>query len=195
MRGLKMLLVIVALLALCAGSATSTSISLKLSGPGAINDSTIKVGEKVSFDVYVLNDTVFTGFTMGFKVTSPDIKKIVHVPDSAGGLTEAGDLKAYNGWDDQSVWDLNGVIATECSWDGVLPDTVGFGGLCVKMQYPPHKIEKKLSMDLMFSGPGTIVVDSTFYPPGGKWLFAAPARIGPMVQPDWAGPYKFTVVK
>jgi hypothetical protein len=195
MRGFKMLLVVVAFLTFGAGSATSTSVSLKLSGPGAVNDSTIKVGEKVSFDVYLVNDTVFTGFTMGFRLTSPDIKKIVHMPDSAGGLNEAGDVKAYNGWDDQSVWDLNGVIATGCSWDGVLPDTVGFGGLCVKMQYLPHKIEKKLSMDLMFSGPGTIVVDSSFYPPGGKWLFAAPSRIGPIIQPEWSGPYKFNVVK
>ncbi|NOY88347.1 MAG: hypothetical protein GXO93_03010, partial [FCB group bacterium] len=73
---------VVAVLILSAGSLLAISISVKLSGPGVVNDSTIKVGKKVSFDIYIDNDATFQGFTMGFKLTSPDIKNIIHVPDS-----------------------------------------------------------------------------------------------------------------
>jgi hypothetical protein len=168
---------------------------MMLSGQGAVNDTTIKAGQPVSIDVVVENDTVFTGFTMGFTLTSPDLAKIVHLADTNGGLNEAGDVKGHNGWQDQSIWDLSGVFVVETDWDGKLPDTVGFGGLSVKSKYTAHKAERKLSFDIMVPEVGVLVIDSAFYPPGGKWLFSAPARKGPSLGPEWGGPYKFNVVK
>lgn len=176
-------------------SISAADISMMLSGQGAVNDTTIKAGQPVSIDVVVENDTVFTGFTMGFKLTSPDLAEIVHLADTNGGLNEAGDVKGHNGWQDQSIWDLNGVFVRETDWDGKLPETIGFGGLSVKSRYTAHKAERKLSFDIIVPQAGVLVIDSSFFPPGGKWLFSAPARIGPSLGPEWGGPYKFNVVK
>ena len=193
----KMLLCGSLVILLVAGSVAAMSVSMKISGPGAVGENTIKAGQKVSVDIYVENDTTYTGFTMGFKITSPDIKTVKHAGngDSSLALNEAGDIKGYNGWQDQSVWDLKGIFVVEWNWDGVLPDTLGFGGLCVKQRYTKHELEKKLSFDLVVPEAGTLIIDSSFYPPGGKWLFSAPARIAPTVSPEWGGPYKYKVVK
>lgn len=195
MRRRNTLTVALVVLVFAASSAMATSVTLQLSGKGAVNETSIKAGEPVSVDIVLENDTVYTGFTMGFRISSPDITEIVHVGDSAGGLNEAGDVKGYNGWNDQSVWDLNGVFVRETDWNGILPDTIGFGGLSVKQQYRPNKAEKKLSFDIMVPTTGTLVIDSSFFPPGGKWLFSAPSRLGPSLPPDWGGPYEFEVVK
>ena len=176
-------------------SVGATGITLKLSGAGAAGEATIKAGQPVSVDIVIENDTIFTGFTMGFKITSPDLESIVHVADTGNGINETGDVKGFNGWQDESIWDLNGVFVRETNWDGKLPDTLGFGGLAVKKKYTAHKAEKKLSFDIMVPQAGTIVIDSSFFPPGGRWLFSAPARLGATLSPDWGGPYKFKVVK
>lgn len=195
MRTSTLLVITTFLLAVAVGSVAATGISLKLSGPGAAGETKIKAGKTVSIDIVIENDTVFTGFTMGFKITSPDLESIVHVADSGNGLNERGDIKGYNGWHDQSIWDLSGVFVRETDWNGKLPDTIGFGGLSVKSKYRAHKAERKLSFDIMVPEVGVLVIDSSFFPPGGKWLFSAPARIGASTSPSWGGPYKFEVVK
>ena len=195
MRLIKAVSCCVLCLAVAAVTASAATVSVKLSGPGAVNDSTIKAGEKVSIDVWVENDVTRAGFTLGFKMTSPDIKQIVHPADSGNGLNDRGDIKGHNGWHDASVWDIFGVMAVESDWDGALPDTVGFGGLAQKTGCVPHKSEKKLSWDVIVSTPGTLVVDSSFFPPGGKWLFSSASTADSSHAPVWKGPYKFKVVK
>ena len=184
----------VCLLALGVSPAVGNSVNLKISGPGAVNDSTIKTGENVCFDVYVANDTIYTGFSFGFSIESSTIKKVIHVADSGKGLNDAGDIKGHNGWNDQSIWDFGGVFTVEKDWDGQLPELLGFGGLCVKKQYQAHDAIKVLSFEMMFPEAGTFTVDSSFFPPGGRWLFAAPPP-GDTDEPKWAGPYKYTIVK
>jgi hypothetical protein len=171
-------------------TAAAVEISMKISGPGAVNETTIKVGQKVSFDVYMVNDTVWSGFSLGFQVKSPTIKSVIHPKDSGKGVNARGDIKAFNGFQDKSVWDFNGLYLIEAGWNGTLPDTIGFGGISAKSSYAPHPLQKNLSFDLVFPETGTIVVDSSFFPPGGEWIFALPTHV-----PVWKGPYKFTVVK
>ncbi|MEK7775272.1 MAG: hypothetical protein AAB305_05255 [Candidatus Zixiibacteriota bacterium] len=171
-------------------SAMAVEISMKISGPGAVNETTIKAGQKVSFDVYMANDSSWKGFSIGFQVKSPTIKKVLHPADSGKGINARGDVKGYNGFQDKSIWDLSGVFVVDTLWNGTLPDTLGFGGICVKASYLPHPLQKNLSFDLIFPEAGIVVVDSSFYPPGGQWLFALPEH-----HPTWKGPYKFTVVK
>ena len=196
MRSTKTVFLSLLCLLVMATISHAATVSMKLSGPGAVNDSTIKAGEKVSFDVYIENDATRLGFTLGFKMTSDDIKKVVHVADSGNGLNELGDLKGHNGFHDASIWDIFGVMAVESDWDGVLPDTVGFGGLATKAGYAAGKMEKKLSWECVVPEAGTLVVDSCFFPPGGKWLFSSPADIADSAYtPGWLGPYKFKVVK
>lgn len=181
---------VAAALLLAVGSATASSVSVKLSGPGAVDDSTIKAGEKVSFDIYVANDTIFTFFQLGFKLVSNDISTVIHPADSGNGKNEHGDVKAYNGFENASIFDMGGLHVVEKSWDGKLPDTVGFGGMCVHKQYDPHPLRKNISIDLIFDQPGTVTFDSSWFPPLGEWMFAPPAH-----QPEWGGPYTFKVVK
>ena len=189
MSGKLVSLMVAGMLVVIALPVFATDVSMGISGPGAINDSTIKAGEKVSVDIYWANDHQPMGFTTGFKIVSETIKKIIHVPDSGNGINPRGDVKGYNGWEDRSIWDLQGVFVVERDWDGILPDTIGFGGAVVKKRYKPHPKQKVLSFDIIVPDTGILVIDSSFFPPGGYWKF------GPEGRPTWAGPYRFRVVK
>lgn len=194
MRNLKLPVVMTFFLLVFTFSAMAGSISMKLSGPGAVNDSTIQTGKNVSVDIYISNDSLYSGFSFGFAFKSPDIKKIIHVNDSLPSLNKNGDIKGHNGWEDKTIWNFGGVYAVESDWDGVMPELLGFGGLSIQQEYAPHDIQKCLSLNMMFPEPGTITIDSAFYPPGGAWMFASPAENG-VHQPKWGGPYTFKVVK
>lgn len=194
MNAVKVMCTAIFFLAFGVSSVLASSISMKISGPGAVNDSTIKAGEKVSVDIYIANDSVFKGYSLGFTVKSPTIKTVVHVVDSGNGLNERGDIKGYNGWDDKSIWDFGGVFVVERDWDGELPEIVGFGGLSIKKIYEPHELAKVLSFEMIVPDTGVITIDSSFFPPGGTWMFSAPPP-GRMEEPDWLGPYTFKVIK
>ena len=180
---------------MCAAAGVGeTSITMALSGPGALEDGTIKAGEPVSVDIYWENgDDDRRGFTTGFKVSSETIKNIVHVADSGKGLTEAGDVKAHGGWEGTQAWDFTGIRAVPVDWDGVLPDLIGFGGLRVKNVYNAHENKKVLSWTMIVPEAGTIHIDSSFYRPGGLWAIVGPD--GAEVPPAWGGPYTFEVVE
>ena len=194
MNAVKVMCTAIFFLAFGVSSVLASSVSMKISGPGAVNDSTIKAGEKVSVDIYIANDSVFKGYSLGFTVKSPTIKTVVHVADSGNGLNDRGDIKGYNGWDDKSIWDFGGVFVVERDWDGELPEVLGFGGLSIKKIYEPHELAKVLSFEMIVPDTGVITIDSSFFPPGGTWMFSAPppARTE---EPDWLGPYTFKVIK
>ena len=82
MRNFKLQVMTAFVLLVFTFSAMAGSISMKLSGPGAINDSTIQAGKNVSVDIYISNDSIYSGFSFGFAFKSPDIKKIIHVSDN-----------------------------------------------------------------------------------------------------------------
>lgn len=164
-------------------------IVVRLSGPGAVNDSTVKAGEKFALDLYMSNEKPRRGISIGFKFTSDDIERIVHPADSGNGLNPNGDVKGHNGWQDKSVFDLTGVLAAIKNWDGVLPDTLGFGALVIKNSYEPHEMQKQISVDLIVPTPGTLTIDSTYFPPGGAWQY------GMGDKPGWGGPYHLKVIE
>jgi len=188
---LKLLVVGLAGLFLCTAS-FGVSLSLGVSGQGAVNDSTVIAGVPFSVDIYFANDSIQRGFTVGFKVTSNDIKSITHVVDSGKGINPRGDVKGYNGWQDKSIWDLQGLFVVETNWEGKLPDTIGLGGVCVKQEYKPHDKMKCLSFDIVAPTTGNLVVDSSFFPPSGIWIFAGESQTSHT--PKWGGPLKLKVV-
>lgn len=194
MNAVKVMCTAIFFLAFGVSSVLASSVSMKISGPGAVNDSTIKAGDTVSVDIYIANDSVFKGYSLGFTVKSPTIKTVVHVVDSGNGLNDRGDIKGYNGWDDKSIWDFGGVFVVERDWDGELPEIVGFGGLSIKKIYEPHELAKVLSFEMIVPDTGVITIDSSFFPPGGTWMFSAPPP-GLTEEPDWLGPYTFKVIK
>ncbi len=170
------------------------AIALKLSGKGVVNDSTVKAGEPFSVDIYFANDKHVRGFTAGLKVSSADIKTITHPSDSGKGINENGDIKGYNGWQDNSIWDLTGLKVAKTDWDGTLPDVAGFLASAMKKTFDPQGMTKNLSMDLVVSEPGTLVIDSCFYPPSNSWKFITTDNRQGM-KALWKGPYHFKVVK
>lgn len=188
---LKSLSLIFAVLCLSAVG-NAITISVGVSGEGAVNDSTVIAGEPFSVDVFFVNDSLQRAFTIGFKMTSDNIKQIVHIADSGKGLSVKGDVKAYNGWEDKSIWDLNGLFVVETNWDGALPDTIGFGGVCIKQAYNPHEKMRCISWDVMVPTEGSFVVDSSFWPPSGIWVFAGDSEASRA--PKWGGPLKVKVV-
>ena len=164
-------------------------VEMKISGPGAVNDTTIKVGERVSFDFYFSNDTIRRGISVGFKWFSDDIQNIIHVVDSGNGLNDQGDVKGLNGWENKSVFDFTGIIVSADNWEGVLPDTVGLMGIVVKKRWHPQPLQKQIVFDMIVPEAGTLEVDSAFFPPGGEWMYDNEQK------PGWGGPYKFHVVE
>ncbi len=195
MRMLKVVGFLVVCVVAINGLAFAGIINLEFTGDGVQKDGSIKAGKPVSVDVMIENDGTFTGFSFGFSVVSPDSgMTIIHVADSGNGLNPNGDIKGHNGWEDHSIWNFSGVFAVEKDWDGVLPELLGFGGLSVQREYKPHEMHKVLSFDVIFPEAGTVTIDSAFFPPGGRWLFAAPNPEDARV-PDWGGPYTLKIVK
>ncbi|MDZ4722976.1 MAG: hypothetical protein SGI97_03600 [candidate division Zixibacteria bacterium] len=196
MRRSKSLALVLSGALMLSSSVMATGVSIKVSGAGAVNDSTIKAGQKVSLDIYYENDQKWMGFTSGFKISSPTIKKIEHAADTVKGLLENGSIKGHNGWQDRSVWDF-GFYVTQTDWDGNLPDIVGFAGLAARTGYQPQKKSKMISIDIVVPEAGIIVVDSSFFPPGGYWKTARSSAAEGNVtgHPKWGGPYTFKVVK
>ena len=192
-------------IAMLAGVASGeTAISVGISGPGMINDSTIKVGQPVSVDVYWTNkDDDRRGFTTGFRMYSETIKSIKHRPDSGKTFTWAdsgkvidtavANVRAHAGWEGTNVWDFTGIREVPINWDGNLPDTIGFGGLVVKNRYGIHDKKRVLSWTIIVPQAGTLVVDSTYFRPGGIWAIVG--EDGIEIKPAWGGPYKFKAVE
>jgi hypothetical protein len=186
----------VLMLVLSAGMALSATVSMKISGPGKVNDSTIKAGEKVSFDVYIMNEIDRKGLSVGFKFFSPDssIKQIKHPADSGKGMENtAGDVKSWGPYNGHDMFDLlNSAVSDD--WDGKLPDNMGFMTHIMKKTYLKLDNMKAYSMDVIVPNPGTLVVDSSFFGSGGVWMMVTEATMEPHI-PEWKGPYKFKVVK
>lgn len=164
-------------------------VEVRLAGEGVVDATTIKAGVPVELQFFMANDTLRRGFSMGFVFQSNDIKQIIHPVDSGAGINDRGDVRGFNGWGDRSIWDLGGVYVAEKDWDGNLPDSLGFGGVCVKQIYKPHPLEKTLAIDMIVPTPGTLVLDTSFIPPGIYFKFDN------QDQPAWKGPYTYKVVE
>ena len=170
-------------------SAQNSEVKLMISGPGAVNDSTIKAGQPLDIEVHCSSKVERTGYTLGLKFSSSSIKTLKHVADSGNGMDAAGSIKGYNFWKDKSFFDLD-LGVKEQEWDGTMPEHLGFWGLSAKRSLPPIEMTKAFSIRIVVPDTGTIVVDSSFFPPAGSWMFAPPGDA-----PKWSGPYKYKVVK
>lgn len=197
MTRIKVAIGAILLSALFTSAAMATSVSMKISGPGRVNDSTIKAGQKVSLDLYLANDSAHMGLSIGFKISSPDgsIKTIVHSVDTTvkGVQGSKGDIIGYNGFEDKSRFDLlNQAVLSD--WDGKLPDVMGFMMHVFKKRWEQMPETKAFSIEFMVPDAGLLKVDSSFFPPAGRWIATTEAAIVSDV-PKWGGPYKFKVVK
>lgn len=197
MTKMKLLTVCAAGICMLAFAAMAdTGVKITISGEGVVNDSTIKVGKPVTVEVHFANDTTRSVFTTGFKMTSDDVKTIKHVKDDNSIFLDSVWVGGYNGFQDKTIWDMTGLRVVPIDWDGNMPELIGFGGVAVRQGLPKQDFTKQFSWDFIAEQTGTIVIDSSFYPPRNRWIFATPERAGgEPVEPDWYGPYTITVIE
>lgn len=186
---------------LLAPAAEAVNVAMKLSGPGVVNDSTIKAGQKVSLDFYFDNASEYNGFSAGFRLFSPDksIKTVTYPADSGNGMNKRGNMKAFNGWETKQIFDF-GFWAPEPDADGNLPEVFGYAGVCMKQRWTPHAMLKTCGMEFIAPTAGTLVVDSSNTSPHylkvTRTQLAADTTGLPKTEiPVWKGPYKITVVQ
>ena len=63
-----LILLLLALFLFTGSSMAAGTISAKISGPGAVNDTTVKAGEKFSIDIYLTNDTPAPGYVVWLQI-------------------------------------------------------------------------------------------------------------------------------
>ncbi|MFH2048075.1 MAG: hypothetical protein ABIJ12_01415, partial [bacterium] len=125
------------------------------------------------------------GSTNGFRV-------FLSSTNDATGLLPAGTFTAMTY---ATIGDFGNYGATYTAApfgvNGVGADTIGFGGLSfgapVEIDGPAWTITTQVD-----SLPATyLCLDSTFYPPGGAWLWSG--NDGTTLNPDWGGPYCYLI--
>jgi len=150
-------------------------------------------------------DTVNTGCLVQFtfRLTNTDGNTIAGLSNGFrvwmqrnGAYTDNFDPITYDtlpiGWD--TLFDLDfGIYAF--SVDGVGADTVGFVGARLFSPGIPDGFDQQVwrvrATPYMQGDGDTLCIDSSFFPPGGSWLWATTP--GGVVYPAWYGPYCFHV--
>jgi hypothetical protein len=127
-----------------------------------------------------------TGTTNGFRVYSPDGANAEILPAPASDWNPAIDWKAL-------YWD-GGLFNNY--FDGPTADTIGFGNFkIVGTGYPSGQgdIAFIIQSPVSCSDSGlTLCIDSSFYRPGGSWLWSTTG--GPFT-PTWDGPHCYMIDK
>jgi hypothetical protein len=177
----------------------------------------IECGNPVTFFFRIENpgtDAGIAGIANGFRVYSPDgatwtpwLKIDTNVSflgvttyDSTyyGKWLDAG-LTAPLVWkgSDPQVFD-GGLFINTFSEDGMGADTVGFAGFNQETGlglYPGIVADPAFSIEISNTDCAdtnlTICVDSAYFPPSGKWLWAD----GIQYEPAWDGPHCYTIFK
>ena len=149
-------------------------------------DSIVHTGEIITFDIGWYNNTghVLQAYTNGFQIYSPT---------GAEWTTTTAISTGSIGLDEFPV--VFQVDVFNPTGSGA--DTVGFGaldmfgdnGLYDGYQGVPFQIEIG-PIPHQYNG-GMICLDSSFYPPGGSWLWSLVN--GPTQPPDWDGPHCFNI--
>jgi len=142
----------------------------------------IKSGVPVTFTMRAINNSgeYVTALTNGYRVYSPD--------GAQWDTLTANTFSAFTGLFD------GGFFVDEINVDGSGTDTIGLGGLAIYNPGMPDGYNDLAytitigPIDSIYDGQ-IICVDSSFYPPGGDWLWAAQSAL----YPEWSGPHCFTV--
>lgn len=145
----------------------------------------VLTGVPITFYIRLNNNTsdTITGFTLGFRVYSPD---------GAQWTTTEGDTTGTLG---KAQFD-GGVFFNPFSITGSEADTIGFGGFRILEPGAPPGFD-----DVVFTvkiGPISesyhskrICLGSSWYPPSNSWMWST---TGGSVYPDWDGAQCFRIV-
>jgi hypothetical protein len=181
----------------------------------------IECGQPVEFFFRLENNTsdLFAGSANGFRIYSPNgatwspwfrvdtvLTNCFPLPcDTSidtlyyGTWLDTGLPAGIDSWKGTGtqVYD-GGLFVNSFSEDGMGADTVGFAGYSQTVGvnlYPTFVADPAFSIRLNGTDCAdtnlTICIDSSFYPPSGKWLWAD----GVQVEPEWGGPYCYDLYK
>lgn len=205
---LKLFFALTALLVLSMGTVSAQENSITLdSVAGLYQGDPTKLETDVPITFYLrlsnaggTNEGNIVGASNGFRIYSPDgatWEPITHVP--------YWDLEVcfcvvvlYPGWDSPPNFNDN-IFINPYGVTGSGADTIGFGG---NSKFPspgvlPGFSEQVYSISTQVNDAQhgkTLCIDSTFYPPGGEWVWSVDTGVFGEVKPSWDGPHCFTIV-
>ena len=145
----------------------------------------LRTGEIIRFHIRLNNTTSDTiaAFSLGFEVYSPN--------GARWGTTTADTTGAVG----KTQFD-GGIFFTPTNTTGSVVDTIGVGGFRIMGPgLAPGFDNVAFSVgigpiDPVYHG-RLVCLDSTYYPPGGTWLWAT---TGSNVNPDWDGAHCFRII-
>jgi hypothetical protein len=175
--------ILASLLVLSFGLALAQSVSVEVTGAASATE--ITEGKTVTFGIRFTNDYVadLKGSTNGFVLKSPDgCTWNAPVPTATGAIT----ADMYDG----------GFNINPFSWDGLVADTVGFGGFKMFKPGIPVGFDEvvatiEVTVPAVVNIGKTFILDTAFYRPGGYWLWSST----PDVRPAWGGALEFTILE
>ena len=194
MKKFLLLTMVISLLLLGVSSVYSVnSITLEDISPAQIHGAdTLESGTTYTLTLrlsYTDGPSALGGMTNGFRVFVDNDGN--SIPDPGGTFFPlVGDTLSFG-------WDNNFTVYTVDRFgiDGIGSDTIGLGGLEFGYNGLPVGFnEQAFYFEIGSDNAGDILcLDSTFYPPGGGWLWA-PMEIGAdNIYPIWGGPYCFYI--
>ncbi len=135
------------------------------------------MGADYTFDIYLENDVLLGGLSLGFHIWSPDW--IGFAWRDVGGLDPIGCLTVEpcsRMSHPHEVWDLGGLQIQMQDMDGTLPDTILFGGAALAGGLEPGPMEHLVSLHFVTSGilgseVKTVCIDSTLVGSSGAFVF------------------------
>ncbi len=175
MKRLIMLLALSFLFAVIAGAANQ--VDIRYGGIGYIQDTMYTNYQNVELQVWIENDDILGGMSLGFQVWSPDgatweWTDVGEYGDLTGCVTTVLSSRLGDG----SVFDMTGLLVTEQNIDETGRDTIMCGGVALMSGLPPGPLQHMYSYHFMAGGVAegevaTLCFDSCFVPPSGAFVF------------------------
>jgi hypothetical protein len=182
----------------CELGLNAVDIDMALSDDYTDEHDTLYLGGAYQFRVWIGNDWVLGGFSLGFCITSDDgvTWQWVSRPDGRGSLQAVAVYPGSRlGYPDGSALDMTNLLVTETNVDGISPDTLMAGGVAMNVGLDTGPPEPMYGMHFsvvdMAGDVGQICIDSTFVPPSGYFVFIDP--FGQPPRPDFRGPFCWPV--
>ncbi len=185
MKRLLMLSAIIFTIAASAYSANLVDMQVQTMGD------TIHTAIPNALDIYIENDYLLGGMSLGFQVWSPDGASWVW--NDVGGAGASGYVTTVlsSRMGDGSVFDMTGFLVTEQDIDESGRDTIMSGGVAMAVGLAPGPLEHMFSLHFtpFTSDPSvakTLCFDSCFVPPSGAFVFVGAGGNANSPEVAWA---------
>jgi len=179
-HNMKRIIVLLATMLLSFGLVNAANnVNIQISG---VTDDSLRIGVAATLDVYLENDYVLGGMSLGFQVWSPD--GATWAWNNVGGFgattgcvtVEAGRLDPAVG---TGSFDMTGLLVTEQNVDEAGRDTIMCGGVAMSKGLPIGPLAHLYSYNFLPGNPAgpaaldarTLCFDSCFVPPSGAFVF------------------------